>query len=340
MEIPTDYITQQFYTYCKRPIYKKSQGTYNAECPVCKEGKSSGLKRRLFYFPREHYFYCFNCTKSWSELNWLKEVTGESASTILKDANAHIVDLTNTITSSKPETDERIVRSPGTLPFDSIDIFDKQQLEHAKKHYSTKSAIFDCAVQYCKHRHIDVAINRPKSLYLSLSDYTHANRLIIPFYDVNDRLYTFQSRSLLSNSYPKYITKPGDKCLYGENTLTDDIPYIFVLEGPIDAMFIPNGVAVGGSSITQRQQETLYKHFEKQIIYIFDNDKSNAEMNKVVLSAIKSGKTVFNWPKELSKHKDINDVCCYFNINKIDPNFIIKNSFTGVEAEVKYRTRS
>ena len=336
MEIATDFVIQQFYTYCKRPTYKKTQGVYNAECPICKEGTSSGTKRRLFYFPDEHYFYCFNCSRSWSEFNWLKEVTGDTSSSILKNAKTHVVDLNNILNTEDVSCNTLVVEE---LPRNSFDIMNKQDVEFLKSRYPDKHRVIDLALSHCHKRRLLTAINKPKSLYLSLQDKYHCNRLIIPFFDEWGKLYTYQSRSLTTNTYPKYITKIGDKCLFGENTIDNNFPYIFVLEGPIDAMFIKNGVAVGGSTISERQAHFLHKHFDKQIIYIFDNDKENTEMQKNVLKHISDNKSVFIWPKSLSNFKDVNEVCCHFNLNYIDPKFIIQNTFIGLEAKVRFLTK-
>ncbi len=333
-----DYIIQQFYTYCKRPQYKKGQGVYNAECPVCKEGSSSGSKRRLFYFPDEHYFYCFNCSRSWSEFNWLQEVTHEPATSILKNSKTHVVDLTERDFETINIDTQPISEIDSVLPVDAIDLTCPQQLEYARATYPHKSSLLKKALTYLHDRRLTTAINRPKSFYISFTDSLHANRLIIPFYDTSNKLYTFQSRTLDGSVYPKYITKPGDKCLYGENTITDIIPYIFILEGPIDAMFLQNSVGIGGSTVTERQLETLQRHFDKELIYIFDNDKNNNEMKKTIIRHIRNNKKVFIWPKELKRFKDVNEVCCYLNIDQITPDFLIKNSFTGVEAEVKFNT--
>jgi 5S rRNA maturation endonuclease (ribonuclease M5) len=338
VELAPDYIIQQFYTYCKRPQYKKGQGVYNAECPVCKEGSSSGTKRRLFYFPDEHYFYCFNCSRSWSEFNWLQEVTRESTASILKNSKTHVVDLTDKNFDFLAVDTYNVTEDKEVLPTDAIDLLCTQQIEFIKAKYPQKTLLLNKLLNYLQERRLTTAINKPKSFFVSFDSKLHGNRLIIPFYDENNKLYTFQSRTLQADEYPKYITNPGEKCLYGENNILETLPYIFILEGPIDAMFIQNGVGIGGSTITDRQLETLRKHFDKELIYIFDNDKNNSEMKKTIVKHIKNNKKVFIWPKELKEFKDLNEVCCRFKIDQISSDFILKNSFSGIEAEVRYNT--
>jgi DNA primase len=336
--LPTDYIIQVFYTQCKRPVYKKHQGVYNGECPVCKEGASTGRKRRLFYFPQEHYFYCFNCSRSWGELNWIKEVTNKTYNEILKETtlynsetNTNILDILENTEISSTE-----IKTPDILPEDSVNIFDQQQLQYF---YNTESKEniknINTCIEYCKQRNLLTAINRPKAFYYTSKDRVHKNRLIIPFYSESNTIQTYQTRALFQDQYPKYLTKYGEKILFGENTIDSSIPYIFIFEGPIDAMFVRNGVAMGGTSLTCRQQMFLNKCLGYEFIYVLDNDKNNIETNKVKNKIIKQNKKVFIWPKEFSNYKDVNEICVQLKLSEFPYKYIIKNSFLGIEAITK-----
>ena len=87
MELNQEFLIETFYSYCRRPVHKKYQNVFNAECPVCKEGKSAGRTRRLFYFPHKQYFYCHNCVKSWRPFEWVKDVTGWTFPEIVRKNN-------------------------------------------------------------------------------------------------------------------------------------------------------------------------------------------------------------------------------------------------------------
>lgn len=331
--LPQDYVIQTIYTRCKRPVYKKYQRVYNAECCVCHEGHSAGQKRRLFYFTDERYFYCFNCGKSWKELNWIQEVTHQNYHEILNEAS-HFTCSVDLNVKIENESKVKVTEIP-CIPNDSIDICNSKELEFYSKRegYSLVQKTWD----YCNKRKILDAINKPKSLYVSKDDYVHKNRLIIPFYSETGKVESYQSRSLDSDEYPKYLTKYGEKCLFGENSLNSNIPYIFVFEGPIDAMFVQNAVAIGGSTMTERQENYLKKCFGYEIIFVYDNDKNNKQMDKKIKQLIKQNKKMFIWPKEMDKYKDINEVCCSLNLTEFPYKFIIENSFTGIEALMKFK---
>ena len=328
--LSTDFVIQALYSNCKRPVYKKHQGVYNAECCICNEGRSAGQKRRLFYFPKEKYFYCFNCNQSWTELNWLQKVTHKQYYEILKDSNTHTESSEITGIDLLTDTAQQSFEIP-TIPPDSVNILDDAQCNFYVNDLF-KNKLITKAKQYCEERRLFTAVNRVKSLYISFNDFVHKGRLIIPFYSELNKIESYQSRSIDSDTYPKYLTKIGEKCLFGENTIDYNIPYVFVFEGPIDAMFVKNSVAMGGANVTERQDLFLKKCLGQEIIYVYDNDKNNKEMTKKIKKVIQQNKKIFIWPKEMQKYKDVNEVCCSLALDELPYKFIAENSKSGIEA--------
>jgi hypothetical protein len=329
--LPQSYVVQNIYTYCKRPTYKKHQGCYNAECCICNEGSSAGSKRRLFYFTNDRYFYCFNCSRSWQESSWIQEVSKKSYSEILRESKTYDT-ITDPVSSKNSNT---YTKSVPSIPEDSINLFEDYQCNFFKD--TSQWPLIESALTYCQERRLTTAVNRPKALYMSFDDKVHKNRLIIPFYSKNNKIESYQSRVLCGDAFPKYLTKYGEKCLYGENNIDSDIPYIFIFEGPIDAMFVRNAVAMGGTSTTEKQEQFLNTCFGHELIYVYDNDKDNKEVDKKILSVVDSGKKIFIWPKEFSKFKDINEVCTSLQLNEFPYKYIVDNAYSGIEAKLKLK---
>ncbi len=329
MELNQEFLIETFFSYCKRPLHKKYQNVYNAECPVCKEGKSSGRSRRLFYFPHKQYLYCHNCAKSWKPFEWVKEVTALTVPEIIKKNNERAVGYTKFVRHSEPKLQNVVVPD---LPEDSIDLTNNTQLEFYKD-----NGIVNKALEYCKQRLLFEATNSCKKFFVSLNDRIHKNRLIIPFLNKEGKITCYQTRALLQNQTPKYLTKFGEKELFGLNNICEEIPYVFVFEGPIDSMFVKNGVAMTSLTPTERQSQQLQQLIGYEQIYVFDNDKNNKQVNKKILKFIKEGKRVFLWPKDFDKFKDVNEVCTNLNLNEVSWKFIVKNSFKGQEAEIKFK---
>ena len=339
MELNHEFLIETFYSFCKRPLYKKFQNVFNSECPICKEGKSAGRTRRLFYFPNKEYFYCHNCVQSWKPLSWIQEVTGWGFGEIIAK-NAKHNGENSMIKHGEFLTKDHIIEQNQApyvldqpeLPVNPIDLTSPEETNYFKDNFYIKTAL-----NYCRRRMLFTAVNRCKKFYVSLEDKVHKHRLIIPFYDSNDNIVCYQTRSLTEKQFPRYLTKTGEKEIFGLNNVCSDIPYVFIFEGPIDSMFVRNGVALASLSPTAKQLQTIQNLFGYEPIWIFDNDKNNKQTQRKIIEHINNKKRVFVWPKELLRFKDFNEVCCNLKINEIKWQFVIKNSFVGKEALIKYK---
>lgn len=326
VEISPDYIIDFIYQSCKRPLYKPYQNVYNAECPICNEGKHSGKKRRLYYFPEDKYFFCHNCNQSWTPLQWIQAITGEPIEKILQKQEQYI----KPISAFEPEKVLESTAPVEELPLECLDLFHLQESTLAPKH----------VLDYIRLRRLDSAQFRPKSLYYCNQDPIHKGRLIIPFYDWNPphSIVSYQSRLVaFKKDAPKYLTKLGDKYLYGLSGLDPKFPCIFILEGPIDAMFVKNGIAIGGAKMTASQEQVLLrlKWQFPRVIWILDNDKGNNEMDYRAQQLIEAGEEIFVWPPELKGFKDINEICVKTQRDSIGTQFLQKNTYSGLEAIVR-----
>ena len=332
MELNQEFLLETFFSYCKRPLHKKYQNVFNAECPICKEGKSAGRTRRLFFFPHKGYFFCHNCSKSWRPFEWVKEVTTMTIPEIIKRNSEKSGEVSQSITRLTEVIVEKDNLVIPDLPDGSVDLTDPVQLEFYRDNKYVK-----LASEYCSSRRLLTAANSCNKFYVALEDKVHKNRLVIPFYGDNNKVICYQTRALTSKQFPKYLTKFGEKELFGLNNIDSAIPYVFVFEGPIDSMFVKNGVAMASLSPTEKQSQQLNTLIGFEQIYVFDNDKNNTQTARKIEKYIKDGKKIFIWPKEFSKFKDFNEICCSLELDEIPWKFVIKNSAKGAEALIKQK---
>jgi len=129
-------------------------------------------------------------------------------------------------------------------------------------------------------------------------------RLVIPFHDKQGNLTGFQGRAL-GDSKIRYITiKLMDDVprLFGLNKINEN-EKVYVFEGPIDSMFIPNSIAVASSSL-----ESAVSYIDKsKLVLVFDNEPRNKEIVKLMDHAIDNHFNIVIWP-EMIKEKDINEM--------------------------------
>lgn len=334
--LPSDFVATKFLQYAGYPRYKRYSQIYEGGCPSCREGHSWGKKRRLYFIVKKNFICCHNCGISLSPYDWLKEVCHLTDQEILSEISERDYVIVNDI--EKEKSDNKT--SPNTLPEDCVNLSDTAQINFYRGNDTIQKAL-----RYIKKRKLDTACNRPKSLWVSLKDKIHKNRLIIPFYE-NDKIVYYQSRTVLekdSENYPKYLSKLGDqKTLFGFDNIDTNKENYYVFEGPIDAFFLKNGIAVAGIQeksdklFTARQQQQLNKLFLMERIWVLDSqylDQASRSKSKILLDG---GERVFIWPEEYgTKFKDFNEMCIKLKLSEIPESFIINNTYTQLKGRVK-----
>ena len=332
MVLPNEYTIQKFYQLAGYPKPKQGGKVYEAGCPICKEGKSWKRKRRLYFIIDDNHIFCHNCGWSGRPLKFIQEIEGLTYNEIVKEAQKYD-SLPIDIQLSEPKkklTDQR-------LPHDSINLCDASQITYHSGDETVKT-VYDLATK----RKLFSAANRPKTLWLSLTDYTHKNRLVIPFYDEHNNIEFYQSRTVFpTEKLPKYLSKIGsEKTLFNINQIDNNIDKIFIFEGPIDACFVKNGVAVAGiqegkSQFTSKQREQLHKYNLFDKIWVLDSQWQDTASKKKTLILLDQGETVFIWPEKYGKQfKDFNDMAISLDINEIPYKFILDNCYTGLKGQV------
>lgn len=334
INVPEEYVISKFFQYIYQPKFNRYNNTYQGGCCICREGGSLGKKRRCYYIPKNDNIFCHNCGWSSKPLKWFKEVSGKTDVDIIEEIR-HYVDDEDIIVASEQE----VVRiKTETLPRDSINLNDIAQVEFYKA-----NPIVSACNNLIKQRRLDTAVNRPDSLYITLVERVHKNRLIIPFVNENRDIEFYQSRTVIPNDNklkPKYISRIGaEKTLFNIDKISGDFKTVFIFEGPLNAFFTKNSVAVAGitdkgnATFTQRQQQqvdTVLRWYSK--VWVLDSqwlDDASLSKSEILL---KSGEQVFIWPEKIGrKFKDFNDICIACRVNEITHEFIEKNTFKGLE---------
>lgn len=330
--LPEDFIISKFYQFAGSPKHNKFSNFYQGSCPICREGTSWLKKQRCYYIVNKNIIHCHNCGWHGNPVNWIMELSGDSFSDVMRQSKNY--DTINIDDFSKP----KFKKVTYDLPCDSIDLEDQEQVNFFKNEFAVKKAI-----EVLDKRKLLSAVNRPKKYYLSLNDFVHQNRLIIPFYDENDKIIFYQSRKILDDDHkPKYLSKKdSDRSIFNINRVDENIPYIFVTEGPIDSTFIKNGVALAGISesgsetFTERQKKQIKLFPLHEIVFVLDNQWNDSTSKNKSKALLDSGNKVFIWPKEYSQFKDINDICVAYNLNEIPYKFIYKHSYKGLTGKLK-----
>ena len=333
--VPEQYIVNVLYENIYKISYNKYNHTYNGCCPICKEGDSWGKKKRFYYIPNKELAYCHNCGYSKKPLTFISDVTNKPLQDIIGEIKNFEIEIDDIIEET-PQVKKTIDFS---LPEDCINLFDTNQVNYYKD-----NKIVKLALDVIKSRRLDKGINKPNAIYVTLKDKVHKNRLILPFYDKDQKIIFYQSRGLTKKDLyerPKYLSKVNsERSLYGIHNLNVNLDNVFIFEGPIDSYFVENGLATCGITentdkmFTALQKEQINKLNLYEKIYVLDNQYiDKAALSKSII-LVDNDEKVFIWPKELKKFKDFNDICVIGNKDKIKPEFILKNTYSGLKAKL------
>ena len=159
---------------------------------------------------------------------------------------------------------------------------------------------------------------------------THYRSAIFYANDQEKKLIAAQGRSL-EDSTLRYFTVKIDKTagkIFGLDR-NDPEQLTYIVEGPIDSMFLPNALAMAGSDM-----EDMGQFYARDVVFVYDNERRNKEIVAKMQKTMKKGFAVCIWPDTI-KVKDINDMVLD-GMDILDiVNTINKNTFRGLPARVK-----
>ena len=162
-------------------------------------------------------------------------------------------------------------------------------------------------------------------------------RLLIPFRDEEGEVFAYQGRAF-GKEEPKYITiklQDRDK-IFGLDRVTKIEP-IYVVEGPLDSLFLDNCIAVGGADFDRPLSIEGSLISNGELTVVFDNEPRNKEICKLIEKTINTGRKVCLWPESM-EHKDINDMILGGYTKEEIQEIIKENTFQTASAKMQFAT--
>jgi len=276
---------------------------WNFRCPQCGDSQKSKSKARGYVYRKKTdlFFKCHNCG------------VGQSVGNLIKDLDPFLHKQYIMERYKAGETGKRKSKAP-EFKFETptfkpketkIDLPSIESLP--KEHY---------ARVYCEGRTIPQQFMNKifysedfKEWALSVCQIDYSNlmgkepRLVIPFFDKDNQLIGAQGRAL-QESKVRYVTVKVHEDVpkvFGLERWNSD-QHTYLVEGPIDSLFLPNCLAVAGADmsdlgILNKDRTTL----------IFDNEPRNFQIVRSMIKSLQDGWNVVIWPNSITC-KDINDM--------------------------------
>lgn len=154
-------------------------------------------------------------------------------------------------------------------------------------------------------------------------------RIVIPFFDRDNNLIGFQGRAIQKSDI-RYITikfSEDSPKVFGLNKI-DFNKTIYVVEGPFDAMFLDNSIAMMDATLTK----AIAIVGDYDYVFVYDNEPRNKQIVKHIDNTIKMGYNVCLWPRDIAQ-KDVNDMI----LAGLHPQSIIdSNTFSDLRAKLEF----
>ena len=314
---------------------KKGDNLWNFRCPYCGDSQKSRTKARGFVFRKKNdlFYKCHNCGVGASLGNLVKTVDSKTYKDYIFERYRKGVE---THSSPQPEFkfNAPVFRKKGILEgLQSIkelpsDHPARQIVERRKLPLESTADLYLCE-SFFKFTNTIIPNKFP-----SLNG-DHP-RLLIPFRDEDGVVFAYQGRAF-GRENPKYITIKIDENrdkIFGLDRVDKSKP-IFVVEGPLDSLFLDNCIAVGGAYFTKPLMIGGRLISNGELIIIYDNEPRNKEINKQIEKTISQGRKVCIWPNHM-KHKDINDMIIAGLSREYIKEIITYNTFSGAAAQLRF----
>jgi DNA primase len=320
-----------------RNFKQKKENHYNFSCPICLDSKKNLSKARGYVYQKgtDLFYKCFNCNAGTNIAGLLKVIDGslykEYTLERYKSGELNNSNTANSILQISVPKFDKVVK--------------KKTFDHAE--WCDKLPEGHFCLEYLKHRKID------KSHYKRLLFTQHYKqfidalvpnhekqllddaRLVIPFYDRYNELIAVSGRALqTSDKTLRYVTirtnDSEEKLVYGLDRVNLN-EKVYLVEGPIDSLFLNNCVASGDANLAL----TAKSISADEIVLIFDREKRNKQVVKMIESAIKSNYSVVIWPDSV-EGKDINEMIMNGKTSDEIQKIIDSNTFKGIQAQLKF----
>src|SRR6056300_1477901 len=278
---------------------KKTDYLFNFRCPHCGDSKKSKTKARAYFYrvKNDMFFKCHNCGMGQNLANFIKFI----------DPRMYDEYVFERYKGSAPATPEpkfnfKPTKFKEKTILDDLKSIDELDDKHPVKKYILNRMIpkeFWNKLYLCNNFMALVNKVKPNTFKIT-KDHP---RLIIPFYDTDEKIFAFQGRAF-GKEQPKYLTIKLDENkqkVYGLERVNFQ-KKVFIVEGPIDSLFIDNCLAAGGADLFLKN-----KISNDQITYIFDNEPRNKEIVNRMYNVIEQNYNVVIWPDDIQL-KDVNDI--------------------------------
>jgi len=294
---------------------KLRDNLFNFRCPYCGDSqKFSNKARGYFYRKKNDFFYkCHNCGKGTTFSKVLQYIDPEMYKEFVMEK------------FTGPKTDEFKFEAPKFKKRDpkleNLTPINKLNGKHPARQFVESR-------QIPEEFYSDLYLCSKFFKWAKIRSKQDHPRLVIPFRDESGEVFAAQGRAF-GKETPKYLTvkfqdKPKifglDRCDWSQRT--------FVVEGPLDSLFVDNCLAVAGADFEH--------HFpmKENVTIILDNEPRSREIIKRMEKLIDKDYELVIWPDTIPQ-KDINDMILAGKTSDDVQELINQITYNGLQATAR-----
>jgi len=316
-----------------RNFKRKSGNSFNFSCPFCGDSQTDLRKARGYIYEKKGniLYYCHNCNVTYGFEKFLKNIDYHlySEYMIEKIKDNRNKDQEHEDFVAKLRTPVFLQSGPlkglkkvsQLAPSDPV----KRLVVDRKIPNPFHAKLFKCPRFFAWSNEII-----PGKFDDDALKYDEC-RLLIPFMNKNLELHAFQGRAIDPNAKTRYITIVNNELIpkvWGLDRV-DFNKKVYVTEGPIDAMFLPNSIATAGGDLASAIKDLP----KENMVIVLDNEPRSKETREKIDKAINQGYNVCIWPKNFD-HKDVNDAVIAGLSQEFVQYIIDTNTFRDLKAKL------
>lgn len=316
--------------------FKVRGGAYNFRCPICNDSEKDKNKARGYLFTKgtNVVYHCHNCNITLPFGKFLEKVDHRAHEEYVREVFMEAKGFTQAPVASPPPIN--VITQPKFLSSDSP-LKKLKRMSQLNPDHPAKKYIVNRQIPSKYHFKLFYAPKFKAWVNSIIPDKfedtsTDEPRMVIPFLDRSGDLYGFQGRSFRKDGvrYISIMLDPDKPKMFGLDTV-DFTKHVYILEGPIDSMFVPNSLAMAGADMVTAQR--LLQLDPSRCTVVFDNEPRNSQIVKRIEAYAAAGYNICLWPSHIN-HKDVNDMV-RGGIKPADIKLIIdNNTFSGLRAQM------
>lgn len=283
---------------------QRGEFLWNFRCPVCGDSQKNKIKTRGYIYKKKERFgfMCHNCSTTMSLPKFIRYVDPSLYN------EYQLESFVRSNTSNNVNVADFVTKPTFNIPSAprSILLTDAQSINGLNPYHQARKYLEDRKVPLDNLYYTEDFAKFVKDLFPDNTKQLYKEeRIVIPFYDKQGNLLGVQGRAI-GQSKIKYITIKTDENtpkIFGWNGL-DTSKTVYVVEGPIDSLFLDNCVATMDAALYTAPSVV---GLDLDYTFVYDNEPRNKQIVTNMRKTIELGRKLCVWPDTIQQ-KDINEM--------------------------------